>query len=100
MKRALFEYKITGVKTSISFLEKIMDITDFRSGKYNTHFIENNSDLLFNQDDCDADCEDIAIITAYIDYLNKLDNNGSAKMSSKERSKWKDCGRRKGILRF
>ena len=32
MKRALYEYKITGVKTSIPFLEKIMDTPDFVKG--------------------------------------------------------------------
>ena len=41
MKRALYAYKITGVKTSIPFLARIMDTEDFRSGNYNTHFIEN-----------------------------------------------------------
>src|SRR5512133_1473559 len=30
MRRALYEYKITGVKTTIRFLERIMDTPDFR----------------------------------------------------------------------
>ncbi len=42
MKRALYAYKITGVKTSIPFLERIMETPDFVKGKYNTHFIEKN----------------------------------------------------------
>ena len=46
MKRALYEYKITGVKTNIKFLEKIMDTKDFKDGKYNTHFIEKNEEAL------------------------------------------------------
>ncbi len=47
MKRALYEYKITGVKTSIRLLVRIMDTPDFKDGKYNTHFIEKNRDFLF-----------------------------------------------------
>ena len=100
MKRALYEYKITGVKTSISFLEKIMDVPDFRSGKYNTHFIEKNSDVLFNKDGCNSDCEDIAIIAAYIDYINKIQKTQSVKFHANNSSKWKDCGRRKGVINF
>ncbi len=42
MKRALFAYKITGIKTTIKFLERIMNTPDFINGNYNTHFIEKN----------------------------------------------------------
>jgi len=45
MKRALYAYKITGVKTGIKFLEKIMMAPDFVEGKYNTQFIEKNKDV-------------------------------------------------------
>ncbi|HKK67371.1 MAG TPA: acetyl-CoA carboxylase biotin carboxylase subunit, partial [Bacteroidales bacterium] len=40
MERALYEYKITGVKTSIRFLENVMQHPAFRKGDYNTDFIE------------------------------------------------------------
>ena len=46
MKRALYAYKITGIKTSIPFLSRIMDAPDFKKGKYNTHFIQDNEDFL------------------------------------------------------
>ena len=71
MRRALFEYKITGVKTSIKFLEKIMLTDDFIKGKYNTHFIGNNWDSLL-QDFGTTDGEDMVIIASFIDYLDKL----------------------------
>lgn len=71
MRRALFEYKITGVKTSIIFLEKIMLNQDFIIGKYNTHFIENNWDQIVSSAPCD-DCEDMVIASAFIDYHDKL----------------------------
>jgi acetyl-CoA carboxylase biotin carboxylase subunit len=71
MRRALYEYKITGVKTSIKFLERIMNHPDFIEGKYNTHFIENNQGQLSAGTTCE-DCEDMVLIAAYIDYMDKL----------------------------
>jgi acetyl-CoA carboxylase biotin carboxylase subunit len=42
MRRALKEFIIEGIKTTIPFYLKILDDTDFISGNFNTHFIENN----------------------------------------------------------
>jgi acetyl-CoA carboxylase biotin carboxylase subunit len=40
MARALSEYMITGVKTTIPFQQEIMRHKDFRAGKYDTGFVE------------------------------------------------------------
>jgi len=42
MKRALEEYKIEGVKTTIKFHEKVLNNEEFKSGNYSTNFIEKN----------------------------------------------------------
>lgn len=92
MSRALHEYKITGVKTSIRFLAKIMEATDFTSGKYNTHFIEENFEFLMKEPDCDEQCEAMALIGTYLEYtrkLQKIKTNGSLVKSSR----WKDATR-------
>ena len=96
MKRALFEYKITGIKTSIKFLTRIMESPDFVAGRYNTHFIENNLASLTCEADCDEYCEDLAIITAFIDYTNKIEKlKGSiANASIRHGNDWKHFGRR------
>jgi len=44
MKRALDEFLIEGVKTTIPFHSRLMENTDFISGNYTTKFIENYSD--------------------------------------------------------
>jgi len=104
MKRALYEYKISGVKTSIKFLEKIMDTKEFHEGKYDTHFIEHNfKELLEDKNKCNTRCQDIAIITAFIDYKKKLEKikpkfNGAA-LAGKP-SGWKEFGRKKASLRI
>jgi acetyl-CoA carboxylase, biotin carboxylase subunit len=40
MNRALSEYMITGVKTTISFQQAIMQDPNFRRGVYSTGFVE------------------------------------------------------------
>jgi acetyl-CoA carboxylase biotin carboxylase subunit len=42
MKRALEEYKIEGVETTIKFHEKVLNNEEFKSGNYSTNFIEKN----------------------------------------------------------
>ena len=101
MKRALFEYKISGVKTSISFLNRIMNTPDFRNGNYDTHFIENNKQILFAPEKSSAEMEDITMFVAYLDYKEKLKSkmpvlvNGTLKTSS-----WKEFAKRKNITQF
>ena len=40
MSRALSEYVIEGIKTTIPFHQQLMQDETFRSGKFNTSFIE------------------------------------------------------------
>jgi len=40
MKRALWEYQISGVKTNIPMHQVILDDEYFNRGEYTTHFIE------------------------------------------------------------
>ena len=100
MKRALYAYKITGVKTTIKFLEKIMDTPAFKEGKYNTHFIEDHKKLLLETQHCNKQCEDVAIITAFIDYLAKIKSAASNTSSVTKSNNWKDIGRRRSITRI
>jgi len=102
MKRALFEYKITGVKTSIKFLEKIMDNHDFIHGNYDTHFIEKHIDELLDiHSDPHPTTTDMAIIGAYIDYTSKLEKFAMSDfMISRKCEKWKDYGLMKSLQRI
>ncbi len=77
MKRALYNYKITGVKTSIPYLSRILEVPAFIEGRYNTHFIEENQQYLKPRKNCDGQCEDVAIITAFFDYITKLEKNSA-----------------------
>jgi len=100
MNRALYAYKITGVKTSIKFLEKIMQHPVFVQGNYNTHFIEDYLESLLQKDACSDVCEDMAIITALIDYTDRLEKLQPSKIPAQLGNNWKDFGRKKSVLRF
>ncbi|MHC1705814.1 MAG: acetyl-CoA carboxylase biotin carboxylase subunit [Tenuifilaceae bacterium] len=103
MKRALFEYKITGVKTSIKFLEKIMENKDFNDGNYDTHFIEKHLDELLDiHSDPHPRTTDMALIGAYIDYTSKLEKIGMNDfvICGKKNEKWKEYGLMKSLQRI
>ncbi|NJM16511.1 MAG: acetyl-CoA carboxylase biotin carboxylase subunit [Bacteroidales bacterium] len=106
MKRALFEYKITGVKTSIGFLERIMDSHEFKTGNYDTHFIDKNIESLMPalmstpEDDL---YRDIAALTAYYDYITCLEKKAPARKLQNghaNKDQWKEFGRKMNVLRL
>jgi acetyl-CoA carboxylase biotin carboxylase subunit len=103
MKRALREYKIAGVRTSIRFLELVMDNKQFTNGIYDTHFIDENMDVLSAVPvNGRTDEEDISIIAAFVDYTDKLKKLQSIKPyhSNGGSSPWKEFGRKQGVLRM
>jgi acetyl-CoA carboxylase biotin carboxylase subunit len=89
MRRALYEYKITGIKTSLKFLERIMDSADFQEGKYDTSFIEKNKEILFKEEACDSETEDMVILATFIDYLNRLNKIIPSKQLNPAENRWK-----------
>ncbi|MFO0669141.1 MAG: acetyl-CoA carboxylase biotin carboxylase subunit [Polyangiaceae bacterium] len=46
MRRALSEYVVTGIRTNLSFHEKLFNHPDFVAGKYDTGFLERHKDSL------------------------------------------------------
>ncbi|MDR4988334.1 MAG: acetyl-CoA carboxylase biotin carboxylase subunit [Bacteroidales bacterium] len=97
--RALKEFKITGVKNNLKFLEKIIQAKDFVDGNYTTHFIDENKDFLMTDEDCDLRCQDIVIITAYMEYLYRLEKASPKEMTSLKNN-WKDYNRVRNILKL
>jgi len=102
MKRVLFEYKISGPKTNIGYLRKIMTTPDFVAGKYNTHFIEKNSKYLLNTSYGGAKktTENVAIIAAYMDYLLNLEENAPKVADNLPISRWREFGKRTRMIRI
>jgi acetyl-CoA carboxylase, biotin carboxylase subunit len=100
LRRALYAYKITGVKTSIPYLSRIVEVPAFVEGRYNTHFIEENQQYLQPKQNCTGRCEEVAAITAFVDYITKLDKLQPAQMGQELGNNWKDFGRKRAVLRI
>jgi len=77
-----------------------MEHPEFVSGNYNTHFIDNNIQDLVTGDDCDGDCEDVAIITAFVDYMRKIDAIQPKKNGGQVTNNWKAYGRQRIRIRI
>lgn len=101
MRRVLYEYKITGIKTNIDYLRRIMDVRDFVDGDYTTHFIEENDGNLQKTPDKDLN-EKMAVIAAYIDYVvNKnTQDTGGVVTDQRPISRWRAFAKQKGVLRI
>jgi acetyl-CoA carboxylase biotin carboxylase subunit len=100
MRRVLHEYKITGLKTNIRYLRKIIDTPDFKNGDYNTYFIERNQARLSKPNTFKTEAEQMATIAAYIDYLMDLEENGAGSAENTTAiSRWRAFGLQKGVLR-
>ena len=94
------EVKLDDRTANISFLERILDTDDFKKGKYNTHFIEKNKKELMSPQKSKGNFEDIAIIAASIDFIEKVEALQPKKPTQNLGNSWKDFGRKRSILRL
>lgn len=86
MSRALAEYKINGVKTTIPFCQFVMTHEDFVQGTYNINFVEKNfrsSSVPLRHDTA------VAIVSAYLKHSASNGKNGSDIGIAQPKSKWK-----------
>jgi len=64
MRRALSEYVITGIKSNLTFHEKLLAHPEFAAGRYHTGFIQEHAQELLGYHDVPA--EDRAVLAAAI----------------------------------
>lgn len=101
MRRVLYEFKIGGLPTNISYLRRIMNIPDFVNGCYDTSFLIKHKDTLqkaLNREDEEG--ENVAMIAAYIDYIANLDENIDNNCDNNIVNRWRQFGLQKGVLRI
>ena len=97
MRRALSEYKIRGIKTSIPFHQKVVQNPYFIKGEYNTTFIDKS----FNLTKIEKTNHEIAAITAVI--TNTLKEKGilvANKAPKSGYSLWKLAARQAGLRKM
>ncbi len=89
MLRALSEYKIYGIKTTIPFFKRILQDAQFFSGDYNTHFIVNMKSEKHREKSQD---KIVALIAAGIKKYRES-GMGTGFSKKQRKSSWKIHGR-------
>lgn len=96
MDRALLEFRIIGIDTSIPFCRSVINHPDFIKGKYTTHFIQDHLDelLVWMNDDSEDMGEFAAIAASVIDSKNKESIQPRIISAPQSLSGWTLLGRR------
>ncbi len=100
-RRALTEYRISGVDTTVNFHLSVMDNKNFRAGILHTHFIEEEfPDRNFIGEEGEHILEAAAVSACLYDFLeNSKIRTGLTKGDGRRESNWKLAGRRSAVNR-
>jgi acetyl-CoA carboxylase, biotin carboxylase subunit len=103
MRRALDEYTVGGIKTTLPFFREIIRDPEFIAGKLDTGFIsrwfERREQVLAELSTGDDEIRrDVALIAAALDYQNQTKSNSTAAATAQtangaRESRWKMSGR-------
>jgi acetyl-CoA carboxylase biotin carboxylase subunit len=100
MARALGEYDVRGIKTTIPFFRWLLAEPDFLEGRFNTTYLD---DTLARRNgrpfvEVPRDTEELAAVaTAIYTYQRKQTGAGAAKSPQRSGSNWKRDGRTRGL---
>ena len=94
MLRALREYQISGIKTSIPFMIRVFEHPAFREGRFTTKFIEEYQDELLNNTGSFAEIAAVAAVLGRMQEKNKVRLNSGA-VTNMSSAKWKTVQRKK-----
>jgi acetyl-CoA carboxylase biotin carboxylase subunit len=89
MRRALSEYQVRGIRTTIPFFQWILDDPDFQAARFDTSFIDRKFGKTPLQA-ADATHEDLAAIAAAVQMFTQPAAQESAPVTT---SRWRDAGR-------
>ena len=90
MRRALDEYRIDGIRTSVPFHRQLMDSEDFVAGNLHTGYLEEHPELLTTGQD--RWLKEIAVIAASVAHFREMEQRSaraSEMKGSGTRSYWK-----------
>ncbi len=93
MRRALQEYEVGGIKTTLPFFREIVEDTDFIEGKLDTGFIPRFFERKKESEISETE-KDMAIIAAALNYSNKQPTVSTASQTAETKiSRWAIAGR-------
>ena len=93
MIRALREYEITGIHTTIPFLIRVLEHPKFRAGTFTTKFIEEYGNDLFIQNKERAAIAALASVIQQVHEKNQLKLGANHRQHSPNNSRWKQIKR-------
>lgn len=93
MRRALMEYEVGGIKTTLTFFRALMDDEEFIDGKLDTGFIPRFNERHKPVEITESD-KDLAVIAAALSFQNVVTTASANVSSQNTRSKWAMSGRR------
>jgi acetyl-CoA carboxylase, biotin carboxylase subunit len=100
LRRALDEYEVFGIQTTIPFFRNVLDHPDFIAGRIDTGFIDRAlAEGILNHGNPSAEEVNIALLTAAIDAGRPTSNGASAPAHAKA-SNWKAAGRAQLLNRW
>jgi acetyl-CoA carboxylase biotin carboxylase subunit len=93
MRRALAEYQVRGIRTTIPFFRWILDDEDFKAGRFDTTFIDRKLGAPGSVplQAIESSHEEVAAIAAAVHMFTKPAANGTP--AAPPQSRWKDAGR-------
>jgi acetyl-CoA carboxylase biotin carboxylase subunit len=92
MKRALDEYIVKGIKTTIPFHIKVMDNKEFRAGDLTTDFI--GATFVIEDGEGSEELRDVALIAAALQMGRKTGHAAAAPAKGGGVNSWKSMSRR------
>ena len=93
MRRALEEYRITGVKTNIPFHQNIMDSHRFIAGNYDTRFVEERFSMDEAEEGKEAEAHIAAIMAVLVAHRQTQEASQIVRRGERDASNWKWVGR-------
>jgi acetyl-CoA carboxylase biotin carboxylase subunit len=93
MRRALEEYKISGIRTNIPFHQRMVESTRFLAGQYDTRFVEERFSLEAAEEGREDLSEIAAILAALVAHQQAQRAAHIIQRNERDTSNWKWVGR-------
>jgi len=100
MRRALSEYEVRGIKTTIPFFQWLMTTRDFSEGHFDTTSLDRELAARAGRPFVGApeEAEELAVIGAAVrSYLKASASGPSGRQASRPNSRWRNAGRGEGL---
>jgi acetyl-CoA carboxylase biotin carboxylase subunit len=91
MRRALDEYNVGGIETTLPFFREVIRDEEFIEGKIDTGFIPRFNERKSSSNETDIESQDMALIAAALSYSKH--NSKPSNQISQPQSKWRMAGR-------